>query len=317
MLTVLLPTHNGSDTLERTLSAFSQLTSPNGGWKLVIINNASTDNTDAIVRRWMDRLPIEYLLEPRRGKPIALNHGFDRVEGDFLVMTDDDVLPDPTWLVEWRRMADEYPSLDIFGGAIEPEFEVPPPPWVAASGWTIVLYSATAPGRPEGPMVAADREVYGANIGVRPHVIQQIRFDERFMSGTHGLMGEDTDFIDRVAAAGFQVGFAAKARVKHIIQREQVTRRWMIRRFYRHGRAMYTFDALAGSNTAPRLFGTHRYLIRRIATQLLTLPLVALTFSDFRLMQHVRLLAYDCGAVRESLRQPRNDKPPKPSRRIT
>lgn len=52
MLTVLMATHDGSDTLERTLRAFAALDEPSGGWKLVIVNNASTDGRGCRSTAW-------------------------------------------------------------------------------------------------------------------------------------------------------------------------------------------------------------------------------------------------------------------------
>src|SRR5215471_5623735 len=103
MLTVLIATRNGAHTLPRCLAALGQLIAPVGGWKLIVVDNGSTDATREIVESFADRLPLTYLLEPRPGKNAALNAGLDHVEGDLVVFTDDDVLARPDWLVELRR----------------------------------------------------------------------------------------------------------------------------------------------------------------------------------------------------------------------
>src|SRR5690606_12127703 len=46
MLSVLMATHNGADTIERTLAAMSVMEPPAGGWTLIVVNNASTDDTE-------------------------------------------------------------------------------------------------------------------------------------------------------------------------------------------------------------------------------------------------------------------------------
>src|SRR6516225_223426 len=118
MLTVLIATRNGARTLPRCLGALAGLTSPPGGWKLVVVDNGSTDATREIVASFADRLPLTFLLEPRHGKNAALNAGLGSVEGDLVVFTDDDTLPRPDWLVEMRRAADEHRSFSIFGGSV-------------------------------------------------------------------------------------------------------------------------------------------------------------------------------------------------------
>lgn len=49
MPTVLMATHNGAKTLLEVLKAYCKLDSPDGGWKLVIVNNGSTDGTKRLV----------------------------------------------------------------------------------------------------------------------------------------------------------------------------------------------------------------------------------------------------------------------------
>ena len=120
MLTVLMATHNGAKTLPRVLDAYLDLHEPPGGWKAIIVDNASTDDTADTVLSYAGHLPILLVREPRRGKNWGLNTGLQHVEGDLVVFTDDDIVPDPDWLVRMRQVADDQPDYDVFGGKIEP-----------------------------------------------------------------------------------------------------------------------------------------------------------------------------------------------------
>jgi glycosyltransferase involved in cell wall biosynthesis len=301
MLTVLMATHNGADTLGRTLDAFAKMVEPYGGWKLVIVNNASTDATDEIVRSRMATLPIEYILEPRLGKPAALNSGLQHIAGDLVVFADDDVIPRPDWLVEWRRVADAYPGCSVFGGAIVPEFETPPPRWLSRTNWSLMLYSATTPDRAEGPMSGDALEVFGPNMAVRIDVVMDgVRFDDRFMTGSIALLGDETDFVNRALERGFKACFAPSAVVRHLVNASQITWRWMLRRFYRHGRTMRAVELKEGIVRVPEIAGVPRYLIKRLCVRAATLPLSAARLDRFALISHLRLIAYDLGAARQS-----------------
>src|SRR5882724_9338189 len=114
MLTVLIATRNGVRTLPRVLEAYTCLQPPTGGWKLVVIDNGSTDQTRDIVLSFLDRLPLEYLFEERSGKNIALNTGLAKLEGDLAVFTDDDAIPSPDWLVSYRAAADTHTACSLF-----------------------------------------------------------------------------------------------------------------------------------------------------------------------------------------------------------
>ena len=301
MLTVVICTYNGSDTIGRTLDAFCQLHPPSGGWKLVIIDNASSDSTPEIIREFTRKLPLTIIQEPRPGQTLAQNTGISHVEGDFAIFSDDDILPDPNWLVEWCRVIDRFPEIDIFGGTIEPEFERPPPAYIQNSGWMGMLYAVTDRTLPEGPVAPQVATIYGPNMGFRSSLLERgHRFDSRLMAGPSPLLGNETDFVDRARKAGSSIGFAPSARVRHIVNKTQITWRWILKRFYRHGRTIYFLENAPGSRQSPKLFGAPRYLFRRLLTLTINVPWVLMTFNRARLLAHLRLIAYDLGAVHQA-----------------
>ena len=53
------------------------------------------------------------MVEPEAGKNIALNAGLAFVSGDLVVLTDDDAIPRPDWLVRLRQAADSNPTFGI------------------------------------------------------------------------------------------------------------------------------------------------------------------------------------------------------------
>ena len=301
MIDVVLPTHNGADTIERTLQALCDVADPPGGWQLIVVNNASTDETRHIIHRFSGDLPLLYVEEPNLGKPNAMNAGIARASGDLVVFTDDDVIPDRQWLCEWRRVADAHPEIDIFGGTIAPAFEAPPPAWLRETNWTLMLYAATTPTLAEGLFPPDAAEVFGPNMAVRARVLEAgYRFDPRWMKGAAGLMGEETDFVKRAANRGAVLGFAPTAKVRHIVDRTQVTWRWMLRRFYRHGRTMYLSETASRSAALPCIAGIPRYLFRRIAEQILLLPVALTSCNKMRIMTVLRTIAYDLGAAHQA-----------------
>jgi len=129
MLTVLLASHNGQHTLPAVLRAYERLYPPPGGWKLVVIDNGSTDYTSKILAKFSSSLPMTQLNVSAPGKNRALNAGLESRSGDLMIFTDDDAIPEPDWLIEMRRAADDNADFDIFGGTIRPYWERPPEPW--------------------------------------------------------------------------------------------------------------------------------------------------------------------------------------------
>lgn len=257
MLTVFIATRNGAATLPRTLDALTRLQSPAGGWKLVLIDNASSDDSAAIAAAFADRLPLELLREPRPGKNRALNRGLGVLAGDLAVFTDDDVLPEPDWLVQLRQAADREPAYGMFAGRILPSWDAPPPAWVREWVRAAPVYSISDAARGDGP--CEPTLVWGPNMAVRAEWFRQgYRFDERL--GPNGTatyaMGSETELTLRLALAeGVASWYCAGARVHHIIRPRQLSHAWVLRRAFRLGRCVRRESqqrARAGQPHVPR-----------------------------------------------------------------
>src|SRR5712664_4657115 len=175
MLTVLLATRNRAAILREVMEAYCHLHVPASGWKLVVVDNASTDQTQEVLASFIGRLPLHSIHEPRLGKNFALNAGLSCVEGDLVVLTDDDAFPNPDWLAQLRTAADAQPAFTMFGGVVLPRWEVPPPAWVR---WVDAgpVYTISDPALQEGPIEA--HLLFGPDMAVRASAFQSgTRFD--------------------------------------------------------------------------------------------------------------------------------------------
>jgi glycosyltransferase involved in cell wall biosynthesis len=236
MLTVAFATRNRADHLPDVLNAFAALLPPAGGWKLVVADNGSTDATQCVLSRYRERLPLEVLFEPRPGKNAALNRAIASFDGDLVVLTDDDVLPEPDWLLHLAAAAERHPEASLFGGTILPAWPQALPPWLDQRqmdfGTLFALVSHAS-----GP--CDFRVIFGPNMAVRRSVFAHgNRFDESIgPDGRNALsaMGSETEFTRRLTSAGHRARFVAEARVRHIIRPEQFEESWILARAYRNG----------------------------------------------------------------------------------
>lgn len=246
-VSVLFSTFNGAATLPRMLDALEALEAPPGGWKLIVVDNASTDATAELLRARLGTLPLTLLSEPRRGKNIGLNAGLGSLEGDLVVLTDDDVIPRPDWLVSICRLAAEQPDFDIFGGAIRPAWPGAPPDWVlrcAPKGhfaWTQFDDGPTDP-----------RSIWGPNMAVRRRVFSDLRFFEGI--GPNGASryatGSEVEFVVRACASGRRCWHSKQIVVEHIIEPHQLTVRWLLQRSYNQARGECRLRATAAKDGA-------------------------------------------------------------------
>ncbi|MBN2567747.1 glycosyltransferase [Candidatus Woesearchaeota archaeon] len=97
-VSVIVPIRNGERTLARCLASLARQTHPS--YEVIAVDNASTDTTPEIIRRFAAADPrIRYAYEPRRTRGAARNRGIDETGGRIIAMTDADCIVPTDWLV--------------------------------------------------------------------------------------------------------------------------------------------------------------------------------------------------------------------------
>jgi len=118
-LTVFVPAHNEAYIIADTIAAMDKATLSYGGnIKLLVMNNASSDETQQVAQDALDRckaLTGEVIDVPKPGKANALNAGLDAVETEYCVRVDADTLVEPEAFTRaMRHFAD--PTVGVVGG---------------------------------------------------------------------------------------------------------------------------------------------------------------------------------------------------------
>jgi glycosyltransferase involved in cell wall biosynthesis len=284
MLTVLLATRNRSKILRLTLESFCELRAPASGWKLVVVDNGSSDQTQETIKRFADRLPLHFLTEPRRGKNFALNTGLSQIDGDLTVLTDDDVLPRPDWLLKLRHAADVHAEFSIFGGSILPHWEVPPPHWTK---WVHqgAAYAITDPDWPEGPIPASS--AWGPNTAIRTAVFKAgICFDTSIgPNGNNYVQGGDTELTRRLEASGHRAWHVHDAIVEHFIRKEQLELAWAMSRANRYGRGEFRLGQIPELTTRRLFLGAPLHLYKELRREAVNIALAWMLRREGALIQ--------------------------------
>ena len=218
------------------LEALAQVATPEGGWKLVVVDNGSRDATPAVLQRYARVLPLTIVTEPVAGKNRALNRALVHLEGDLTILTDDDIIPDHDWLVRLREAAVSQPDATVFAGTILPRWPGQLPAFVSEKAVDYsVLYAQNE--QPTG--WCRPNLVFGPNMAVRTSVFRDgFTFTEDVGPNNTQrayVMGGDTDFAWRLHVAGHRAWFVAEARVQHMVRPNQLTESWILRRYYLYG----------------------------------------------------------------------------------
>lgn len=122
-LSVIVPAYNGSRVLPRSLDALMQSDLPRSCWELIVVDDASTDDTAVLAARYADgvvRLPGR-----PHGPAYARNRGFEAARGAVAVFVDADVCVHPDTLRRFAWLFAEDPALGAAFGSYD---DAPPAP---------------------------------------------------------------------------------------------------------------------------------------------------------------------------------------------
>lgn len=106
---IVVNTYNRAAYLDDALKGLMGLDYPE--FEVIVVNGPSTDDSDAVIARWGDR--IKALKCPEANLSKSRNVGIAAAAGAFVCFIDDDAVPHPQWL---RRLALAYADPEV-GGA--------------------------------------------------------------------------------------------------------------------------------------------------------------------------------------------------------
>jgi GT2 family glycosyltransferase len=194
-ISVVIPTHNRSDALAKTLLNLSEQLFAES-WEVIVVNNRSTDDTDKVVRGQRLPAPLRLVHEEKPGVAAARNSGISVARGQYIVLLDDDILVEPDFLRRHYDLLLSNPGCWIMGQVVNlPEQNATP-----FGKYRQSLYGFT-------PRESAGGEAYWLNGNSaslpRSDWERLGGFDERFS----GASVEDYDFAIRAWDAGIKILF--------------------------------------------------------------------------------------------------------------
>jgi glycosyltransferase involved in cell wall biosynthesis len=241
---VIVPTHNRCEVLARTITSLLAQEPVFSGDEIIVVDNASTDDTAGVVRRMQRELhpAIQYLYEERGGLHHSRHAGARAAQGEILVYIDDDILPDPKWLTSLIAIYGDAKVMAA-GGRVLPLWEVEPPGWI--NGLPRDYLSLLDYGSATRPLRDGEG-INGCNYSIRRSAL----FDA---GGFHPDNFADPEMIwfrgdgeagltNILMRAGEKVMYVPDAIVWHRIPKERLTSAYFMRRGFAHGvENAYTF----------------------------------------------------------------------------
>ncbi|HUT37394.1 MAG TPA: glycosyltransferase [Planctomycetota bacterium] len=223
-VSILIPTHNRSAMLGRTLASLEQITIPREDMELIVVANACTDDTVEMVEQRAAHLgfPVTCLEEPRANVNLARNVGVQASSGTIIAMLDDDVRVEPGWVVGLLEAYESHPA-DLVAGKVDLWWDTTRKP-----GWFTKQLEAMLSCKDHGQEVIElfkGSDAIGANLSWRRGLVDAIGEFIPGLDRTGNVLlgGGETEFVQRALAKGFRMFYAPRSVVKHHVGPERVT----------------------------------------------------------------------------------------------
>ena len=247
---MVIPIYNGEAELPDLISCLHVQTYPCDRVEYLLVDNASSDHTAAIIQAAAEEaksqgLTIYYLSENQiQSSYAARNAGIRASTGEIIAFTDIDCRPQPNWLYALvQPFAD--PTVGLVGGAI-----------VALPGKTLlekyaerqnILSHKDALSHPFCPYAA------GANLAIRRLTLQQVGLFRSYLT-----TGGDADICWRIQRqSSWRFCCAEQAIVQH---RHRVTLQELRNQFRRYGRSHQYLKELYGIDVFQNTWNLNQYL---------------------------------------------------------
>ncbi len=210
-------------------------TLPRHDYEIILVDNASTDNTAEVLAAYGASGRILVEREPSLGLSYARNRGLAAARAPCVAFLDDDAVAEPDWLGALLRAFEALPSIGCVGGLVLPRWEIPRPPWLhdALLPCLSVLDWGTEP-----CILSRPRFIAGANMAFRRGALEQAGgFDPGLgRMGEDLLSGEEQDAVERVESLGWVTRYEPAAKIRHWVPRERLMPEWLLARAAAQGR---------------------------------------------------------------------------------
>jgi hypothetical protein len=195
IISVIVATRNRRESLQQFIHGLRVLPDQ-PAWELILVDNGSSDGTDTLLSTLVAALPVVIVNETQPGKSRALNKALKHARGDILLFTDDDVIPDPDWLVALHKASLDYPNANVFGGRIRVNYERIPKWIMKSSNLKTILVSEQDFGD-ETSWFARDQYPAGPNLAVRRQLLARSSFGwpVNLGPGTRIPLGDERAFL--------------------------------------------------------------------------------------------------------------------------
>lgn len=237
-LSIVVATYNRAQSLLRTLHSVVLQTAPKELWECVVVNNNSTDDTEAVFAAFAaehGQFDLSMVKEHKQGLSNARNCGIAASVGSYIAIVDDDETLEDSFVESYIEFFDAFPAAMAAGGAVKACYEGRRPKWM--SRFTEQMIANTLDLDVVVTLFPESRVPAGGNMAFRREAFDRVGlFNPQLGRNGKSLVGgEENDLFARLRRSGELLYFVPNAAIYHYIPDSKLTDDYFDRLSYNVG----------------------------------------------------------------------------------
>lgn len=226
-LSIVIVNYKTRDLTLQTLASVFTANKPAGGLEVILVDNASADDTPTVVRKLFPQVKV-IASRTNLGFAGGNNLGMRQARGRYVLLLNSDTLVSKNTFTKMVKFMDENPKIGLstckvklFSKGLDPASHRGfPTPWAA-----LTYYSGLEKVWPKSKLFGQYHQGWkdlnttheidtpvGAFFFLRNKTLKQVGFlDEAFF-----MYGEDIDLAFRIKAAGWQISYTPITSITHL-----------------------------------------------------------------------------------------------------
>ncbi|RZM82514.1 glycosyltransferase family 2 protein [Leptolyngbya iicbica] len=279
-ISAIICTHNRDDYLGAAIDSLLQQDFDD--YEVIVVDNASTDQTRTVVESRLPHPRLQYIYESTLGLSAARNAGAQVAQGAILAYLDDDAEASRGWLSALLEIYEQNPKVAIAGGRVTliwPENQTPPK-WLSDNmAGNLGAYDL---GDEITYITQPGLTPRGLNYSIKADFLQKIGgFDVNLgRVGKNLLSNEELYMTEKALQLGYQVAYLPNALVAHNVAPNRLAPSWFMSRSWWQGISECYREQVAGRSGVHQLQAGGERLLRGLYKTLKYLPDPAQRFEN-------------------------------------
>ncbi len=233
---VIIPTYNRPERLGACLGALARLDYPGDRLEVIVVDDGSPQTLEPVLAPFNPQLNLTLIQQANRGPATARNRGAAAAQGDLLVFTDDDCLPEPGWLRAFAVCWQSAPGALLGGKTLNALAEN----LYSTASQQLIDYLYDYYNQPN----QAIQFFASNNIAMgRDRFLEIGGFDVTFPLAA----AEDREFCDRWLHLGYSLEYVPEAQIRHA---HHLTLGSFWRQHFGYGRGAFCFHQVRAQRKA-------------------------------------------------------------------